>query len=98
LACACGAVAVALVLFGLFSQHYEPRWIGPLWVYLPLSGWFGSLLGVPAFCLGVTGAQPRWLRAADGLHWACIGMLLGVCAMLGAVVLFFEPLSKISGC
>jgi hypothetical protein len=91
-------VAINLVLMGILAQHYEPRWMGPLWVYLPLAGWCGSALGLLALVQGVVAAHPKWLQVADEFLWACIGMVLGACAMLGAVVLFFEPMSKISSC
>jgi hypothetical protein len=98
LASAGGFLAISFVFIGLEAQHNEPRWLGPMWVYLPVAGWVGSILGIPTVFMGAAGIQRSWHPAADGFHWAWIGLLLGVCAILGAVALYLEPLSKINCC
>jgi hypothetical protein len=98
LSCVWGVLAVALVLAGLFAQHYELRWVGSLCVYVSAAAWFGSLLGVPVFCLGIAGMHPKSLQGTGGFLCACAGVVLGVCALLGAVALFLEPMSHITGC
>jgi hypothetical protein len=98
LSCVWGTFAVGLVVVGFLVQHYEPHWLEPLWIHLRAAGWFGSLLGLPVFCLGVAGARTKTVDVVGGFLWACLGMLLGLSAMFGAVVLFFEPMSRISGC
>ena len=94
LACALGALAFGLVVIGFLAQHYEPHWLGPFGFYPSVGGWFGSALGFSAFFLGAAATG----RGYEDFYWPHLGMLLGLCAMLGALFLFFDLMRRISSC